>query len=189
MYSGKLNLGITCLCPHRLLRLKRRYRDIINTLLVLTPRLIRLAPLLCDLEIFCFDPSLSSPLLSSPLLSSPLLSSPLLSPPLPSPPLPSPPLPSPPLPSPPLPSPPLPSPPLPSPPLPSPPLPSPPLPSPPLPSPPSPPLPSPPLPSPPLPCSVGLLLVVIYYIFAIIGLEFFEGKVGPMCWSVVAFCV
>lgn len=29
--------------------------------------------------------------------------------------------------------------------------------------------------------SVGLLLVVIYYIFAIIGLEFFEGKVGPMC--------
>ena len=37
----KFTCDVTLTCVYRLLRLKRRYRDIMNTLVVLTPRLIR----------------------------------------------------------------------------------------------------------------------------------------------------
>ena len=104
----------SCPRPHRLLRLKRRYRDIINTLLVLTPRLIRFASLL--ILVTYLSAVILILILILPLLLLLLL---LLL----------------------------------------------------------------------LPCSVGLLLVVIYYIFAVIGLEFLGHKVQVMCWSVTAFCV
>jgi len=36
-------------------------------------------------------------------------------------------------------------------------------------------------------CSVMLLLVAIYYIFAVIGMEAFRYEVYPQCWYAIAY--